>query len=256
MATPEKIAKPKTNFAKVKKNWPSAKSKKLLKKWHQYEADVVGYQAPVIWDKAKGCIVEDVDGNKYIDWTSGVLVTNIGHCHKHLVSKVCEVSKKLLNNYECSNPYRIEASQRLVKALPDHLDSCFFLSTGSEAVEAGVRLMKRFTGNYEVISFEGAFHGRTMHAASIGGMSGPKFNYGPTLPGVIRACFPYPYRDTLGFCHDGPDYTKYFSYLDGLIAANSTGSLAGLVVEPYQGAAGFVFPPVGWLKCLEKWARN
>ncbi|HEO70899.1 MAG TPA: aspartate aminotransferase family protein [Candidatus Hydrogenedentes bacterium] len=234
---------------------PGPKSAVLLDMWHQYEANVVGFQAPVVWESAKGCVVTDVDGNTFIDWTSGVLVTNVGHCHPHLVKKAQEVTALLLNNYECPNVQRIAAAKRLVEALPAHLDQCFFLTTGSEVIEAAVRLMKRYTGNFEVISFEGGFHGRTSTAAAIGGMAGPKRGYGPTLPGCIRVPYPNPYRDPLGWCDDAPRFTKYFDFMEGVVCANSTGSLAGVIVEPYQGAAGFIFPPEGWLKKLEEWAR-
>jgi 4-aminobutyrate aminotransferase-like enzyme len=228
----------------------------MLEKWHRYEADVVGFQAPVVWESASGCVVSDVDGNAFIDWTSGVLVTNVGHCHPHLVRATAEAGARLLNNYECANTYRIEAAERLVKALPPHLDKCFFLSTGSEAIEGAARLMKRKTGKFEIVSFEGGFHGRTLTGASLGGMPGPKRQYGPVMPGVIRLPFPNPYRDPCGLCQGAPDFTSYFEYADAVLMANSVGSLAGALVEPYQGAAGFIFPPRGWLKRLEAWVRS
>jgi len=235
---------------------PGPKGRQLLERWRQYEADVTGFQAPVVWESAKGCVVTDVDGNTYIDWTSGVLVTNVGHCHPHLVQAAQEATAKLLNNYECANTYRIEAAARLVAALPRHLDKCFFLSTGSEATEGAMRLMKRYSGNYEIICFEGGFHGRTMAAASAGGMPGPKRRFGPSVPGAIRVPYPNPYRDPYGWCADGPTFQKYFDHLESVVMANSTGSLAGVIVEPYQGAAGFIFPPPGWLKRLEEWTHG
>jgi 4-aminobutyrate aminotransferase-like enzyme len=235
---------------------PGPKSKKLIDEWHQYEADVTGYQAPVVWETGDGCIVTDVDGNSYIDWTSGVLVTNVGHCHPKLVKSVQESVPKLINNYECPTEYRVKAAKALMDVMPEHFGKCFFLSTGSEAVEGALRLMKRYSGNYEIISFEGGFHGRTPGTAAIGGLGGPKKNYGPSLPGSIKAAYPNPYRDTFGWCNDGPEFKKYFDYLDAVVSANTTGSLAGVIVEPYQGAGGFVFPPKGWLKRLEKWAHD
>jgi 4-aminobutyrate aminotransferase-like enzyme len=244
------------SITKVNGPLPGPKGKALLEQWHRYEADVTGYQAQVVWDHARGCVVTDVDGNRYLDWTSGVLVTNVGHCHPHLVRAAQEASAQLLNNYECANVQRIAAAERLVKALPPHLSRCFFLSTGSEAIEAAYRLMKRKTGRFEILTFEGGFHGRTSGAASLGGMGGPKRQYGPTIPGIIRAAFPNPYRDPCGWCAEGPEFRTYFEYLEGVIAANSTGSLAGVLVEPYQGAAGFIFPPAGWLTALRAWARK
>ena len=241
---------------KIKTQIPGPTSKELFNEWHSYEANVVGYQAQIVWKSASGCVVNDVDGNSYLDWTSGVLVTNVGHCHPHLVSAINKASQDLLNNYECANTYRIEAAKKLVSALPKHLDRCFFLSTGSEAIEGSLRLMKRKTGKFEIVSFEGGFHGRTPGAASVGGMAGPKHKYGPTIPGIIRAIYPNPYRDELGLCEATSGFKKYFNYLEQVISANSTGSLAGVIMEPYQGAGGFVFPPKGWLKRLFEWTKG
>jgi 4-aminobutyrate aminotransferase/(S)-3-amino-2-methylpropionate transaminase len=243
------------SYTNVKGTVPGLKSKEIIAMWHQYEADVTGHQAPVVWDSGTGCIVTDVDGNTFIDWTSGVLVTNVGHAHPAMVKAVQESVTKLINNYECPTEYRAVAAKALMAVMPEHFDKCFFLSTGSEAVEGALRLMKRYTGNYEIISFEGGFHGRTPGTAAVGGLGGPKNKYGPVVPGSIRAAYPNPYRDPFGWCNDGPDFKKYFDYLEDVVSANSTGNLAGVIVEPYQGAGGFVFPPKGWLKRLEEWTH-
>ena len=211
---------------------PGPRGRALLETWHTYEADVTGFQAPVVWESARGCVVTDVDGNVYLDWTSGVLVANVGHCHPHLVQAAQQASTQLLNNYECANVQRIEAAQRLVRALPPHLDTCFFLTTGSEATEAAARLMRRRTGRQEILSFIGAFHGRTYGAAGMGGLAGPKKLYGASLPGSIRAPFPTPSRDPEGWCAGAPDFRRYFDHLDLVGAGNCSGPLAGVIVEP------------------------
>ena len=243
-----------TKIASVQTPLPGPRSKELFTRWARVEAQCTGYQAQVVWDHASGVLVTDVDGNTFIDWTSGVLVTNVGHCHPELVKAVQAASAKLLNNYECLNEPRVEAAEKLVSVLPPHLDKCFFLSTGSEAVEGAIRIMKRHSGRFEIVSFYGGFHGRTYAALSAGGLAGPKKGYGPTLPGAIRVPFPYCYRcpfkakpETCGLlCLD---------YLDDAVRANSTGSLAGVIVEAYLGAAGFIFPPAGWFPRLEQWLR-
>lgn len=244
-----------TRVTSVKQPFPGPRSQELFARWAKVEAQCTGYQARVAWDHASGVVVTDVDGNRFIDWTSGVLVTNVGHCHPDLVASIQKASARLLNNYECLTPERVEAAEKLVSVLPPHLDKCFFMSTGSETTEAATRIMKRKSGKFEIVSFYGGFHGRTYAALSAGGMAGPKKGYGPTLPGAIRVPFPYCYRcpfkakpETCGqLCLD---------FIDDSVRANSTGSLAGLIVEPYQGAAGFVFPPDGWLPKLEKWLRD
>ncbi|HUT90690.1 MAG TPA: aspartate aminotransferase family protein [Thermoguttaceae bacterium] len=242
--------------ANVKTPLPGPKSKALIERWLRVEADSTGYQAPVVWETGRGSTVTDVDGNTYLDWTSGVLVTNVGHCHPHLVRAIQESAAKLINNYECPNEYRVLAAEKLVAALPDHMDKCFFLTTGSEAVEAAVRIMKRKTGRFEILGFTGGFHGRTYAAASVGGLAGPKRGYGPAMAGVIRAPFPYFYRCPFGSKTEEECADRHLEALDDVVRANSCGSLAGIIIESYQGAAGFIFPPAGYLKRLEGWARD
>jgi 4-aminobutyrate aminotransferase/(S)-3-amino-2-methylpropionate transaminase len=242
--------------AKVKTPIPGPRSKELIDRWLEVEADSTGYQAPVVWERGRGCVVTDVDGNTYLDWTSGVLVTNVGHCHPHLVKAIHQASEKLLNNYECPSDYRVLAAEKLVGVLPAHMDKCFFMTTGSETVEAAIRIMKRKTGRFEIIGFEGGFHGRTYAAASVGGLAGPKRGYGPAMAGVIRAPFPYFYRCPFGSKTEQQCADKHLEALDSIVRANSCGSLAGILIEPYQGAAGFIFPPEGYLKRLEGWARD
>ncbi len=246
---------PGQRITKVATPLPGPRSAALIERWRKAEAETTGFQAPVVWDSARGVVVTDVDGNRYIDWTSGVLVTNLGHCHPRLVQAVRDAVGKLINNYECPSEKRVLAAEALVSHLPEHLDRCFFLTTGSEATEAACRIMKRKTGAFEIVGFYGAFHGRTYAAASVGGLEGPKRRYGPTMPGVIRAPYPYPYRSPVGGGDAGLiDYCM--TRLEETVRANSTGALAGVMVEPYLGAAGFIFPPDGYLTELEKWCRQ
>lgn len=240
--------------ASVKTPLPGPQSKALFARWEKVEAQCTGYQAQVAWDHARGVVVTDADGNTFIDWTSGVLVTNVGHCHPELVKAIQQASARLLNNYECLHEERVIAAEKLISVLPPHLDKCFFLSTGSEAIEGALRIMKRKTGRFEIVSFFGGFHGRTYGAASSGGLAGPKQGYGPTLPETIRVPFPYCYRcpfkakpETCGLL--------CLEFIEDAVRATSAGSLAGVLVEPYQGAAGFIFPPEGWLPRVERWAR-
>ena len=97
---------------------PGPRSKDLFDRWARAEAQCTGYQAQVVWDHALGVVVTDVDGNKFIDWTSGVLVTNVGHCHPELVKAVQDAAAKLLNNYECLHEPRVEAAEKLISVLP------------------------------------------------------------------------------------------------------------------------------------------
>ncbi|HWQ56876.1 MAG TPA: aspartate aminotransferase family protein [Bryobacteraceae bacterium] len=238
----------------IQQPFPGPKSQELFARWQKVEAQCTGYQAKVAWDHASGVVVTDVDGNKFIDWTSGVLVTNVGHCHPDLVTAIQKASGRLLNNYECLTAERVDAAEQLVSVLPPHLDKCFFMSTGSESTEAATRIMKRKSGKFEILSFYGGFHGRTYAALSAGGLAGPKKGYGPTVPGAIRVPYPYCYRCPFKAKPENCGM-MCLEFMEDSVRANSTGSLAGLIVEPYQGAAGFIFPPAGWLPKLEAWLR-
>lgn len=242
-------------IANVKTPIPGPNTQKYKALSETYESHCLGVQAPIVWDHAKGVTVWDVDGNSFIDWTSGVLVTNVGHSHPKLADAVARQANRLLNCYDSPTVERITLAERMVKLAPDNLDNAFFATVGSEAVDSAVRVAKRFTGNYEIISFYGGFHGRTMGTMSLAGKMSTKKKFGPIVPGVINVPFPDPYRppfgdgttDLVGMCID---------FMEKSVNAMSTGSLAGLIVEPYQGAAGFIFPPDGFLTEVQKWCRD
>jgi len=234
---------------------PGPKSKKLLKISEQYEAHCMNQQAPIVWDHAEGVTVTDVDGNTYIDLTSGVLVTNVGHCHPDHVARIQRAAGRLMNCYDFPTPERIMAARGIAKLMPKHLNRVFMLTTGSEATESSMRVAKRYTGRHEIISFYGGFHGRTGMAMSAAGKTGTKKRFGPLIPGHIYAPYPYCFRCPFS---KKPATCNLFclEFLDTAVSAASTGDVAALIIEPYQGAAGFVFPPDGYLKALEQWAKE
>jgi 4-aminobutyrate aminotransferase len=234
---------------------PGPKSQHYLDLSETYEPRCMSQQAPLVWESAEGAVVRDVDGNEYIDLTSGVLVTNIGHSHPKHVAAIREQAGRLLNPYDFPTPQRVELARRLVEMTPDNLDKAFLVTTGSEATEAAMRVSKRHTGRHEIISFYGAFHGRTYGAMSMAGKMGTKQRFGPLMPGCLYAPYPYCFRCWFG---KRPDTCDLFciEFLDTVLAVESTGDVAALIVEPYQGAAGFVFPPEGYLSRLQAWAKD
>jgi len=234
---------------------PGPNSKRFLEESARFESGTTSQQAPIVWDTASGVIITDVDGNRFIDLTSGVLVTNVGHCHPKLTAAVQRAAGRLMNCYDFPTPERVTLARRLVELAPENLDRAFMVTTGSEATDAAMRVAKRATGRHEILSFWGGFHGRTFGPMSVAGTMGTKRKFGPLIPGNI--CAPYPY------CFRCPFKMKKencgllcLSILDRVIAAQSTGDLAALIVEPYQGASGFIFPPEGYLKGLEQWAKE
>jgi 4-aminobutyrate aminotransferase-like enzyme len=142
-----------------------------------------------------------------------------------------------------------------LETLPPNLNRVFLLTTGGEATEAALRVAKRYTGKFEILSFYGAFHGRTYGAMSVAGNLNTRRQFGPTVPGGIMAPYAYCYRCIYEKTYPECDF-YCISALDRIIKSSSSGQMGAVIVEPYQGAAGFIFPPNGWLKALESWARE
>ncbi len=227
----------------------------ILENARACEPECMNWQAPVVWDHGRGAELWDVEGRAYIDWTSGVLVANVGHAHPHLAEAISRQAGRLLNTYDFPTPERLALSQKLINLTPAHLDKVFFLSTGSEATDAAMRIVKRHTDKFEILAFWGGFHGRSYGPMSVCGNMRIKRAFGPMVPGAIFAPYPYCYR--CPFEKSFPECDLFcLGFLDRILEVESTGSLGGLIVEPYQGAAGFIFPPPGYLKRLEKWAKE
>ncbi len=234
---------------------PGPKSEALIGVAKRYEPPGMADQIPVVWDHAEGVWITDVDGNQYLDFTSGVLVTNVGHSNPRHVEAIERQAHRLLNCYSFPTPERIELSKRLVELLPDNIDRVFLLTTGAEATEAAIRIAKRYSGKHEVLSFYGAFHGRTYGPMSVAGSVNTRRKFGPQLPGGIMAPYGNCYRCIYGKTYPECDF-HCIKVLDRIVESNSTGDLGAVITEPYQGTAGFIFPPKGWLKELEKWASQ
>ena len=238
-------------------NLPGPRSAEYIEISHKYEPGCTSRQAPIVWESAEGCVVRDVDGNEYIDWTSGVLVTNVGHCHPVHVKRIQEAVAKLMNPYDFPTPERVTLAKRLVETMPQcarNLDTCFLLTTGSEATEAAMRVAKHFTGRHEMLSFWGGFHGRTWGAMSMAGKMGTKKQWGPLMPGCLYSPYPYCYRCPFDLRPESCDL-HCATWMDRIVDTSSTGDLAAVILEPYQGGSGFIFPPEGWLTRVQEWCR-
>jgi 4-aminobutyrate aminotransferase len=221
----------------------------------RFEPACMNWQAPVVWDHGQGAEVWDVDGKHYFDWTSGVLVTNVGHAHPRLAEAIGNQAKRLLNTFDFPTAERLALAQKLVEKTPPHLDKVIFMTTGAEAMDASLRIARKYTRNFEIVAFWGGFHGRSFGPMSVTGLSKIKRHFGPMLPGTILAPYPYCYRCPFDKAYPECDLSC-LDFLDKVVDTESAGYLAGVIVEPYQGTAGFVFPPRGYLKKLEEWAKK
>lgn len=241
----------------IKTALPGPKAKVFLDEARTYEPRSMSDQVPIVWDKAWRCYVQDVDGNVFLDFTSGVLVTNAGHSHPKLVEEMRAQADRVVNCYDFVNPYRPRLAKKLVEITPPNLDKAFILTTGSEATEAAVKLARKYTGRKEIISFQGCFHGRTYGALSMGGKrsgAGTR-GFGPFLPGFVQAPFAFCYRCVFDKTYPACD-TYCFDYLDWFVETETERDIAAVITETYQGGAGSIIPPVEWMQKLERWCRE
>jgi 4-aminobutyrate aminotransferase len=196
---------------------------------------------PVVVDHGEGVYLYDVDGNRHLDFTAGIGVTSTGHCHPRVVEAAREQVGKLIHGQYTTVMHQplLELTEKLGDVLPPGLDSLFFANSGSEAVEAALRLSRQATGRPNVIVFQGGFHGRTVAAASMT-TSGTRFSAGisPLMAGVHVAPFPYAFH----YGWDEQTATKFalreLDYLFATVCApNET---AAFFIEPVLGEGGYV----------------
>lgn len=203
--------------------------------------------------RGEGVYLFDASGRKYLDFTSGIGVTNTGHCHPKVVAAAQKQAGQLIHGQYTTvlHPSLLELTGRLGTVLPEGLDTLFFASAGTEAVEAAVRLAKQATGRTNVIVFQGAFHGRTTASLS---MTTSKAAYRaglqPLMSGVFVAPFPYAYRYGWGERTTTEFVLRELDYL--FATQSSPRETAALVVEPVLGEGGYVPATSGFLEGLRE----
>ncbi|MDI6775071.1 MAG: aminotransferase class III-fold pyridoxal phosphate-dependent enzyme [Verrucomicrobiota bacterium] len=143
---------------------------------------------PVCFEQGHGIMLKDVDGNRYLDFSSGIYVTSLGHCHPKVSEAVCHWANKLMNCHDFTTPVKEKLLEKMVSFLPGDLKAMQFYSDGASAVEAGLRAARAATSRHEFISCYRDFHGKSMGAVSCAQMArGGVFSYGPTRgPGLLH----------------------------------------------------------------------
>lgn len=205
---------------------------------------------PVI--RAKGSYVVSTTGRRYLDFTSGIAVANIGHCHPKVIKAAKDQMEKMIHGAVGVTVH--ESLLRLCEVLQDRLpglDAFFFGNSGTEAIEAAIKMARFVTRRPGIIAFEGGFHGRSYGAASASAIKSKyRTNYEPFLPSVYFAPYAYPYRCPLG---EDPEVVTSFSLgrLRSLFShIISPSDVAAILVEPIQGEGGYIVPPKSFLRGL------
>ena len=210
---------------------------------------------PFYPERAAGSYVWDADGKKYLDWSVGIAVMNVGHSHP----KVLEAVKKQVDTFQhlCfavgMNETYIELSEKLNKIAPGPSPKkTFLINSGAEAVENAVKIARAYTGRQAIVSFTHAFHGRTHMALSLTGKANPyKAGFAPRAAEVYRAQFPYSYRNPWGAVGDEETGEKALAALkDQVKTTIGETEIAAFILEPIAGEGGFIPAPESFLKGL------
>ena len=200
---------------------------------------------PVCFDEGYGIMLSDVDGNKYLDFSSGIYVTSLGHCHPKISEAISYWAKRLMNAHDFSSPVKEKLMEKMAGILPGKLNAIQLYSDGTAAVEAAIRAARAISGKHEFISAYRDFHGKTMGAVSCAQMyRGETHSYGPTrAAGFYMVPRPDPYRPLWTKADGTIDTDAYIRFYETFILEATVGNVAAFVLEPAQGWAGSIFPP-------------
>jgi len=235
---------------------PGPKSKEIFAREQQALAPgLQGFalQSGIAVERAQGSVVEDADGNRFVDLIGGIGVNSLGHCHPAYQQALHDQIEKATVGSFTSAP-RAELVNEVARLTPKGCDKVQLYSSGAEAVESAFRLAKNATGKHELVGFWGGFHGKTMGTLAVNGAGNAK-TYGPLPPGGHLVPYANCYRCPLNLSYPSCGIACADQAREQIRHA-STGSVAAVIVEPMQGTAGNVIPPADWLPRIAEIARE
>lgn len=233
---------------------PGPKAQAMIDRRAAVTPKGIGCMYPVVIERGEGAMIEDVDGNHFLDWIGGVGVLNIGFSQPEVVEAVKAQADRYFHgmfNVVTHEGY-VELAEKLCELAPvrgEH-KKAYFANSGAEADENAVKVAKAFTGRPNIIVFSGAFHGRTLLTMSMTAKKAYAVGMGPFPDGIYRAKFPYYYRKPEGMPQEAlVDYYMQ-SIEDVFEQCAPADTIAAMVVEPLQGEGGFIPAPIEWIKAV------
>jgi len=236
---------------------PGPAAKKVLAEDEKFVSPSYTRSYPLVARRGHGALVEDVDGNRFLDFSAGIAVVATGHCHPQVVRAIQRQAAELIHmsGTDFYYPSLAALARKLAELAPGDGDKrVYFGNSGTEAIEAAMKLARHHTGRDKFIAFTGAFHGRTMGALSLTA-SRPvqRHKFGPLIPGVVHIPYAYCYRcvynlkpeDCAMHCARIVEEQLFRTYLP-------SNEVAAIFVEPIQGEGGYVDPPPEFLRELRR----
>ena len=233
----------------IKTSLPGPEANKVLAQDHQYVSPSYTRDYPLVAKRGEGAMVEDVDGNVFLDFSAGIAVVSTGHCHPDVVGAIQRQAAELIHmsGTDFYYPLLSQLAEKLAQIAPGKSPKrVYFGNSGTEAMEAAMKLARYHTRRHRFIAFLNCFHGRTFGALSLTSSRAVQRNgFGPLLPGVSHIPYPNPYRCPFG--HHGGECNpenEVIDYLEKLFKTSvPPEEVAAIVAEPVQGEGGYVIPP-------------
>lgn len=233
---------------------PGPKAEAIIERRKAVVPSAIRCSYPVVIKRGEGAMIEDVDGNKFLDWIGGVGVLNIGYSQPEVVEAVKEQADKYFHGM--FNVVTHEGYVALAEKLSDiapvrgQKKKVYFANSGAEADENAVKIAKAFTKRQNIIVFSGAFHGRTHYTMAMTSKKAYAKGMGALAVGVYRAQFPYYYRNPEGMPEDKAVDYYMRSLTDVFEQCGAADTIAAIIVEPLQGEGGFIPAPIEWIKAV------
>jgi 4-aminobutyrate aminotransferase len=240
---------------------PGPNAKRVLEADAKFMSPSYTRDYPLVARRGRGAIVEDVDGNMFLDFAAGIAVCSTGHCHPKVVAAIQEQAADLIHmsgtDFYYENMPRF--AEKLAATVPGpEAKKVFFTNSGTEAVEGAIKLARYATRRDKFIAFYGAFHGRSMGALSLtASKSTQRKGFGALLSGVEHIPYPYAYRCALGHTPDTCG-VEILEQLEGHIFKRlfDPEDVAGIIIEPIQGEGGYIPAPDFFLQELQRICRR
>jgi 4-aminobutyrate aminotransferase len=246
-----------TKLPQIKTALPGPKGKKVIEYDAKYISPSLSRDYPLVAERGRGAIVEDPDGNTFLDFAAGIAVCSTGHCHPNVVSAIQKQAAELIHiaGTDFYHRHMPQLAERLVATMPkSHNWKVFFGNSGTEAVEGAIKLARYHTRRDKLIAFYGCFHGRTLGSLSLTASKNTQRKYfGTLLGGVEHIPYPYSYRCALGHGKEecGSEIIDLLEHqiFKRLFAPEE---VAAIIVEPIQGEGGFIPAPLSFLQELQR----
>ena len=258
--TPREVPFVQTKYRTIKTKIPVPGSIPIFKELEKYESRSMHGQLPVVWGRAEDFQVFDKYGNCWIDFTSTIFVTNVGHSNPMVISALQEqLKQKLLHTYTFASEIRAQFLKKLIEITPDFCEKAFLLSAGTEATECAVKLMRMYGQTIRhskigTISFQGNMHGRTMGAEMLRGDKKLSAWIGYKDPNMHHLPFPYPWLVEKSVANSY-DWAEHFRKDIEALKGVNFDDICGFMIESYQGW-GAIFYPKSYIQALATFAKE